>query len=356
VSARNDVHRKEAYLALPNFALFRKSNIRNGPGRTPPAPKRLLRDVVAYTIALVIVWYIARGVSWVEIGNAARHATLWLFLCVSLAGFLAWFIGETLLYCCLFTLFHGRTRPFELVPTMAAMYFLQIVNSLVASGALVLFLHRGKRVPWMTAGSTLLFQAYVDVMLLVTLLIFSIVFIPTIALRPGLYYGVGVVVAGCFVGSFFLVWGRSLSPGNSLRWIYDRPSLVTFRAARPSHFIQLAAIKLLICLAAGLALYGQFVSFHIQIPLVQVLALSPLVVAIGNSPFSPGGIGTTQVLYTAGFAAFAGKGELFALSLAISAFNLLIRLPMGLAMGAPLTETKKTAGNESVSMAMRRVG
>ena len=200
MSARNDVHRKEAYLALPNFALFRKSNIRNGPGRTPPAPKRLLRDVVAYTIALVIVWYIARGVSWVEIGNAARHATLWLFLCVSLAGFLAWFIGETLLYCCLFTLFHGRTRPFELVPTVAAMYFLQIVNSLVASGALVLFLHRRKRVPWMTAGGAalLLLGLRRTSMLLVTLLIFLIVFIPTIQ-RHGqvLYYGVGVVVAGC---------------------------------------------------------------------------------------------------------------------------------------------------------------
>ena len=87
--------------------------------------------------------------------------------------------------------------------------------------------------------------------------------------------------------------------------------MVTCRRARPLHFIKLAAIKSLICLAAGLALYGQFVSFHIQIPLVQVLALSPLVVAIGNSPFSPGGIGTTQVLYTAGFAGFCWQGRAF---------------------------------------------
>ena len=36
--------------------------------------------------------------------------------------------------------------------------------------------------------------------------------------------------------------------------------------------------------------------------------------------------------------AFAGKSDLFALSLAVSAFNLLVRIPMGLAMGAPLED------------------
>ena len=35
---------------------------------------------------------------------------------------------------------------------------------------------------------------------------------------------------------------------------------------------------------------------------------------------------------------FAGKSDLFALSLAVSGFNLLVRIPMGLAMRAPLEE------------------
>lgn len=239
---------------------------------------------------------------------------------------------------------------------MGAMYFLQIINSLVASGALLLFLRTRKRVPWMMAGGTLLFQAYVDVMLLVTLSIFSIVLIPTSALRPGLYYAVGVVAAGCFVGSFFLGWGARLSPSNSLRWIYERPSMIAFRLARPSHFIKLAAIRFLICLAAGLALYGQFVSFHLQVPLVQALALSPLIVAVGNSPFSPGGIGTTQLVFIFGFAGFANKGDLLALSLAVSAFNLLVRIPMGLAMGTTLSEAEESVSDKSAFTATLRAG
>jgi len=318
--------------------------------------RSLLHNVVAYTIAIAIVWYIARGVSWRQIADATSHATLWLFVCVSLAGFVCWFIGETFLYSLLFSFFHGRTRPLELLPTMGAMYFLQIINSLIAGGALVLFLHKRKRVPWMTAGGTLLFQAYVDVMLLATLSIFSIILIPTSALRPGLYYAVGVVAVGCFIGSFFLVWGTRLRLGNPLRWIYDRPSMATFRVARPSHFIKLAAIKFLICLAAGVALYGQFVSFHIPVPLVRALGLSPLIVAVGNSPFSPGGIGTTQMVFIFGFAGFAGKGDLFALSLAVSAFNLLVRIPMGFAMGAPLAEVEESVADKSAFTATLRTG
>jgi uncharacterized membrane protein YbhN (UPF0104 family) len=266
-----------------------------------------------------------------------------LFVCVSLAGFIGWFIGETFLYSRLFSFFHGPTRLSELLPTMGAMYFLQIISSLVASGALLLFLHARKRAPWMTAAGTLLFQAYVDVMLLAALSIFAIILVPTSVLRPALYYAIGVIVAGCIIGSFFLVWGARLSLGNWLRWIYERPSFATFRLALPSHFIQLAALRFLICLAAGLTLYGQFASFHITVPLVQALALSPLVVAIGNSPFSPGGLGTTQLVFIFGFAGFAAKEDLFALSLAVSAFNLLVRIPMGLTMGAPLAEAEELA-------------
>jgi len=80
------------------------------------------------------------------------------------------------------------------------------------------------------------------------------------------------------------------------------------------------------------------VSFHIALPLKQALALTPFIVAIGNSPFSPGGIGTTQLVFTLAFARFARKDDLFALSLAVTAFNLLVRIPMGLLMGKPLVE------------------
>jgi uncharacterized membrane protein YbhN (UPF0104 family) len=300
--------------------------------------KTVERNLVAYAIAALIVCYAARGVSWREVAAAGSHATLWIFVIASLGGFLCWFIGETVLYSRLFSYFHGPTEARELLPTMAAVCFLQIVNSYVASGAFVLFLHVRKRVPWIMGGCTLMFQGYVDAMLLAALSLCAIALVPTSPIRQGLNYAAGVLGAGCLIASFWLSWGARLPTGNWLRWLYERPSMASFRLARPSHYIKLLTIRFLIVLGAGFALYGQFVSFHIGVPLMQTLALTPFIVAIGNSPFSPGGIGTTQLVFTLAFARFAGKGDLFALSLAVTAFNLLVRIPMGLAMGAPLVE------------------
>jgi len=316
--------------------------------------KTVVQNLVAYAIAAAIVCYAARGVSWRQVAGAGSHATLWIFVIASLGGFLCWFIGETALYSRLFSYFHGPTTTVELVPTMAAVYFLQIVNSYVASGAFVLFLHARKRVPWIMGGCTLLFQGYLDAMLLAALTLLAIALVPTSPIRLGLNYAAGVLGAGCLIAPFWLPWGARLRTGNWLRWIYERPSMASFRMARPSHYIKLFAIRFLIVLGAGFALYGQFVSFHIGVPLMQTLALTPFIVAIGNAPFSPGGIGTTQLVFTLAFARFASKDDLFALSLAVTAFNLAVRVPMGLAMGAPLAEEAVEVESELVTK--RKVG
>ena len=300
--------------------------------------KTIVQNLLAYTIAVAIICYAASGVSWSQVVGAGSHAMLWVFVVASLGGFLCWFIGETVLYSRLFSYFHGRTGALELLPTMAAVCFLQIVNSYVASGAFVLFLHARKRAPWIMGGCTLLFQGYIDAILLATLSLFAIALVPTSPIRPGLNYAAGVLGAGCLIASFWLLWGARLPTGNWLRWLYERPSMTSFRMARPSDYIKLLAIRFVIVLGAGFALYGQFVSFHIGVPLLQTLALTPFIVAIGNSPVSPGGIGTTQLVFTLAFARFASKDDLFALSLAVTAFNLVVRIPLGLAIVAPVEE------------------
>ena len=314
----------------------------------------MARHLLAYAIAAALVCYAARGVSWGQVIEAGSHATLWIFAVASLGGLLCWFLGDTVLHSRLFSYFHGATGVLELLPTMAVVYFLQIVNSYVASGALLLFLHSRKRVPWIMGGCTLMFLGFVDTILLAALSLFAIVLVPTSPIRPGLTYAAGLLAAGCLIASFWLFWGKRLRTGHWLRWLYDRPSMISFRLARPSHYINLLAIKFLLVLGAGFALHGQFVSFHIDVPLIHTLAMTPLIVAIGMSPVSPGGLGTTQLVFTLGFARFASKDDLFALSLAVTAFNLLARIPMGLALGAPLAETAVVVQRDFV--APRRAG
>lgn len=300
--------------------------------------KPAVQNLIAYTIAGIIVCYAARGVSWTNVVDATGQASLWMFVLASLSGFLCCFFGEAVLYSRLFSDFHGPTGTIELLPTMAAVYFLQIVNSWVAGGAFALFLHTRKRAPWLMAGCTLMFQAYLDATLLATMALLAIVLVPTSPLRLGLEYAVGILGVSCLIASYFLLWGARLSARNWLRFIYDLPSMASFRMARPRHYLELFGIRSLIIVGVGFALYGQFVSFHIQISLIQVLAITPLIAAIGNSAISPGGIGTTQLIFTFAFAHFASRNNLFALSLAITVFNFLVRLPMGIAMRTPVAE------------------
>ena len=144
-----------------------------------PRTKTILQNLAAYAIAAAIICYASRGVSWSEVAAACRHSSLSLFLLASTAGFLIWFIGETFLYSRLFSYFHAPTTPRELLPTMAAVYFLQIVNSWVAGGAFVLFLHVRKRVPWLMSGCTLLFQGYLDAIRFAALTMLAIAVVPT---------------------------------------------------------------------------------------------------------------------------------------------------------------------------------
>ena len=181
--------------------------------------KRALQAVIAYTLAVGIVYYAARSVSWSRVLDASSEVSLWLFLGASVGGFLCWFIGDTLQYSRLFSFSHGRTAARELLPTMASVYFLQLINSNVAGGAYALFLHTRKRVPWITAGCTLMFQAYIDVMLLAMLSLIAILLVPTSPIRLGRYYAAGVLGAGGLIASFWLLWGPRLNSGTWLRWL-----------------------------------------------------------------------------------------------------------------------------------------
>src|SRR5271167_3177326 len=97
----------------------------------PRVQKTVVQNLVAYAIAAAIIYYATRGISWRQVVEAGSHATIWIFVIASLGGFLCWFFGETVLYSRLFCYFHGPTGKIELFPTMAAVYFLQIVNSWV---------------------------------------------------------------------------------------------------------------------------------------------------------------------------------------------------------------------------------
>jgi hypothetical protein len=63
-------------------------------------------------------------------------------------------------------------------------------------------------------GCTLLFQGYIDAMLLAALSLSAIALVLTSPIRLGLNYAAGVLRIGCIIGSFWLLWGARLPVGK----------------------------------------------------------------------------------------------------------------------------------------------
>jgi uncharacterized membrane protein YbhN (UPF0104 family) len=289
--------------------------------------KTVLQNLAAYCIAGLIIAYLLRGISLKQVTDSIGHANLWIFVPASLASFLCWFLGETLLFSHLFSYFHRRTRFLELIPANAAQYFLQVINMMVAGGALVLFLHQRKKVPWLAGGCTLLFQSFVDWFVLATMAIVAALLVPSSKVFLGLPVAAGSLVLWFAIASFWMIGNPRLQFG---KWVYTRPSMVSFRQARPEHYLKLILIRTPIFGFQGFVLYAQLRSFHVQVPLHQVLAFTPAVLVMGGLPITPVGLGPLQAVLMTGFSAFAAKAQLLTMALSISMMNLIIRIPLGL--------------------------
>lgn len=290
-------------------------------------PKTILQNVLIYGFAAAIIWYEARGIPFHTLWSRLANANLVLFVPITLASFCVWFFGENLLYTRMFSYFHERTEYFELMPATAAAYFLQVINILVADGALVLFLHRRKGASWLAGGFTMLFLGFIDGFLFSLLAVLSGLFIPDSPLRRFLPYAGGALA---FLSLVPLWWIWRVPRTRPERWLRDRPALVSFRTARPHTYLELGAIRLCIFVPQGLIFYANLIAFHAHIPLLAVLAVTPAILAAGGVPFTPVGLGPLQAVAVHEFSRYASTSRVLAMFLSMSVMLLAVRLPLGL--------------------------
>jgi len=312
-----------------------------------------VHNLLVYAVAAAIIWYVARGVSFGDFARSLHEANLKLFIPASVLGFLIWFFGETFLYSRLFTYFHKPTSFREMLLPNAAQYFLELVNLAVASCALIFFAHRRKGVPWLAAGCTLLFQGLLDIAILAAMALLAAAFVPGSPMRVGVPYAAATLVALSAVAAVFLWWKPDHGFG---RWIYERPSLISFRLAQPRDYLKLTLIRTPIFALQAPIIYWQLLSFSLRVPFIQALALTPAVVFIGGLPLTPVGIGPMQAIVVGGFSHFASRPSLLAMSLALSAINMAFRIPLGLgtagAFAHEVSEEAAAAESEAESTAV----
>jgi uncharacterized membrane protein YbhN (UPF0104 family) len=291
------------------------------------SPRPGIRNLLAYAIAIAIILFVARHTSIGALARSLYAANLRLFIPVCAAAFACWFLSETFLFAKLFSYFHGRTTFRELLLPNAAQYFLQIVNAVVAGSAMVFFINRRKGVSWMAGTCTMLFQVFIDFQVLAWMALAATLLVPGFPLSFPWYYP-ALVLGAIWLVTMFWLRGR---PRSRLgRWLYDRPSMASFREARLYHYVALMLIRAPIFVIQGFVLFLEMKSFRVHVPLSDVLAATPAILLLTSLPITPAGLGSEQAVLAIGFAAFAPQSSLLALSLAISGTSILFRVALGL--------------------------
>lgn len=290
---------------------------------TPPA----VRNLGAWLAALGLIWWLAHDIPLDQFSAVLSRANLWLFIPVTAFSVLFWFVGETFLYSRLFSYFHTRTTFREMMPANAAQEFLQVVNMVAAGTALVFLVHRRKGVPWLKAGCTLLFQAFVDFQVIAWMALIGTLLAPGAPLALAWYYPAAALAA---MGLIAGLWMRGRPSSRLWRWLYERPSMAAFREARSSHYLRLTLIRAPIFAVHGVVLYLEMLAFGIRAPLTDVLAFVPVLMVLGTVPITPAGLGPRQAVIVLGLGAFGSKPALLAVSLAHTLASIIFRIPLGL--------------------------
>jgi uncharacterized membrane protein YbhN (UPF0104 family) len=303
--------------------------------------KMIAETVGIYLIAFAIVWYTTRGLHIHKEIHDLTHATLWLFALASVVSFAIWYFGENLLFSRLFSFFFKRTGYSELLPATAAAYFLQALNALMADVALAVFLHQRKDVPWGASGFTMAFFGFIDGLLFSWMITAAALLVPNSPVHAYLPYSALAAAALMLIAAWWL-WREPRTRAE--RWLRKRPSLIAFRQANLRIYGELLLIRFLIMASQGLLLWATLLAFHASVPLIEVMALSPAILAAGGVPIAPAGLGPLQAVAVHTFAGFAPRPKVMAATLAFSVAHLLYRFPMGLGSAGYFVRTVLHAG------------
>jgi uncharacterized membrane protein YbhN (UPF0104 family) len=320
--------------------------------------RTLAQNVLTYGIAGGIIWYETRHIPVPQLLHSIRSANLWWFVPATFASVCIWYFGETLLYARMFTYFHERTGYIELMPATAAAYFLQVVNIVLAAGALVLFLHRRKHATWSGASFTILFLGFIDGLLLSLLTLLSALFVRNSPMHRCLPYA-----AAAFGGlTLILLWWVGRRRWTRVEnWVRTRPALVSFRTANSRIYLELGLIRLGIFVPQAFIFYVCIAAFHVAVPMVTVLAVTPAILAVGGLPLTPVGLGPLQAVAVHEFAHFAPASRILAIFLLFSVFLLIYRLPLGLGSARFYVKTllvtgRGKMGKNSTTLPQRAAG
>jgi Lysylphosphatidylglycerol synthase TM region len=263
---------------------------------------------------------------------------------VPILEFLAVFMPYSLFYCvidsaCLTWVvrrFNARMRYSDILPIRASMYVLALINTSLAQGGVAYYLHRKAGVTFLSALSSVLFIAMLEIYQLFLFSTLGVIFytpvgdaqIRIVAILRVVYIAAWALLAGIMI--FFAVARRS---GRIRNWVETGRAgalLATFIQARPLDYLAVLAIKAPTFLASVVAQYYALALYGIAVPFVKLMLFLPLVFLAAALPISVAHLGTSQAAWLLFFSANASPAKIVAYSLAAQLTFMLCNALIGL--------------------------
>ena len=225
--------------------------------------------------------------------------------------FLAVFMPYSLFYCaidsaCLTWVvrrFNARMRYRDILPIRASMYVLALINTSLAQGGVAYYLHRKAGVSFLSALSSVLFIALLEIYQLFLFSTLGVIFytpvgdaqMRIVAILRVVYIAAWAILAAIIV--FFAVARRSARIRNWVETGRAGALLATFIQARPLDYLVVLAIKAPTFLASVVAQYYALALYGIAVPFVKLMLFLPLVFLAAALPIAVAHLGTSQAAW-----------------------------------------------------------
>lgn len=295
----------------------------------------LLRRILPWIAAIAIVGYVLRVVSIEEAWSALLLARLDIILPLVFGTVLGWFLIDSRAYAYAFSRFNTPVSWPEARSLRGVTYLLTPIHLSLGKAALVLRLHTVKNVSLLEGTSSVALYQTIDAVVLASLTAIGLGLIPTTPETSAARTGAIAVV---LVAMSYLLLLRSDRPNFRL---LDRLRRLTLHHSHRQ--IRIRDVSVLVCaklayhLVSIIAFYFGTQAFGIDVPFVLVLAVTPMIEAIGGLPITPGGLGTQQAAMLYFFGNYGSEAAIVAFGFSLPIAFMVVRSLIGLAYLPALT-------------------
>ena len=216
------------------------------------------------------------------------------------------------------------------------MYVLALINTSLAQGGVAYYLHRKAGITFLSALSSVLFIAMLEIYQLFLFSTLGVIFytpvgaaqIRIVAILRIVYIAAWALLAGVMI--FFAMARRSARIRNWVETGSAGALLATFIQARPLDYLAVLSIKAPTFLASVVAQYYALALYGIAIPFVKLMLFLPLVFLAAALPISVAHLGTSQAAWLLFFSSNASPAKIVAYSLAAQLTFMLCNALIGL--------------------------